>query len=185
MLLQLMTGWFESVWLYIFCCHSFSCNTMHYQCIWISISLWYFLYDWFQVALVFSFAECDMFIGLIWHENIHRCFSLYAVYIIYNVDVGILPFCWMLIADKTCHMPLNCVSFDVDWDDVIMSRRYLKSCLNNSYSCLLFTVSSISEKSAILLYVTVLFLMPGILQGNFFSGYQFQIVFLCLVICHI
>ena len=39
---------------------------------------------------------------------------------------------------------------------------------DNSYCCLLFTVLSISEKCAILLYVAVLFLIPGIWQEKFF-----------------
>ena len=73
-----------------------------------------------------------------------------------------------LVADKMCHMSFNCVAFDFDWNDVIMSRWYFESWCDNSYSCLLFTVSSKSEKSAILLYVADLFLIPGIWQGKFF-----------------
>ena len=49
-----------------------------------------------------------------------------------------------------------------------MSGWYFESWLDNPYSCLLFTVSSISEKSAVLLDEAVLFLIPGIWQGKFF-----------------
>ena len=160
-----MTGWFESVWLYLFCCHSFSGNTLPCWCIIIFCKLWYFLYGWFQTAYVFSFVECDKLIGIIWHKNM---FSLLCYYAIYNVYNGILPFCWILITDKICCMSFNHVSFDLDWNDTIMSRCYFESWLNNSYSCLLFTVSSVSEKSSVLPYVAVLFLIQDIWQGNFF-----------------
>ena len=119
------------------------------------------------MAYVFSFVECDMFIYVLLTWEYSQMFSFYVVYAIYDVDIGILPFCWILIADKICHMSFNCVSFDVDWDDAIMSRTYFESWLDNSYSCLLFTVLSLSEKSAILLYVAVLFLILGI-WGWFF-----------------
>ena len=180
-----MIGWFESVWLYHFSCHSFCGNAMHCWCIWILCRFWYFLYGWFQMAYIFSFVECDMLIGVIWHENIYRCFPFYVVYAIYNVYVGILPFCWILITDEICCMSFNCMGFGLDWNDTIMSPWCFESWLDNPYSFLLFTVSSVNEKSAILLYVAVLFLIPGIWEGKFFSGYQFQIVVLCLVVCNI
>ena len=41
-----------------------------------------------------------------------------------------------------------------------------ESWLGNPNSCLLFTVSGIGEKSTVLLYVTVLLLIPGIWQGK-------------------
>ena len=42
-----------------------------------------------------------------------------------------------------------------------------------------------SEKSTIFLYVAVLSPYPRHTTGTFFSEYQFQTVFLCLVACHI
>ena len=179
-----MMGWFESVQVYLFCHHSFCGNTEHCWCIWICWRLWYFLYGWFQMSYIFSFVECNVLIGVIWHKNIHRCFSFNVVYAIHNVYVGIFPLCWILIADEVCHMSFDCMAFDLDWNDAIMSWWYFESLPANPNSCLLLTIYSVGEKSAILLYVTVPFLIPGIWQG-YFSGYQFQIVFPCLVVCHI
>ena len=45
---------------------------------------------------------------------------------IYNVYIGILSFCGIVITDEICHMSFNCVAFDLDWYDAIMSRRYLR-----------------------------------------------------------
>ena len=59
-------------------------------------------------------------------------------------------------------MYFNCMSFDLDWNDAIVSGWYFESWLDNPNSCLLFTVSSASKKS------TVLFLIPGIWQEFFF-----------------
>ena len=95
-------------------------------------------------------------------------FSFDVVYAIHNIYIWILSFCWVFIADKICHMSLNCMTFDLDWDNTIMLWWYLESWLDNSYGCLLFTVSSICEKSAIFLFVAVLLLIPGIWQGNVF-----------------
>ena len=92
--------------------------------------------------------------------------------------------CLLVLFDKVCHMSCNYMFFDFDWDNTIMSRRYFESWLDNAYYHLLFTVLSISEEPAILLYVAVLFLIPVILPGKHFV-YQFQIVFLCLVACNI
>ena len=146
----------------------FQSNTMHCWYIWICLRLWYFLYGWFQMSYIFSFVEHDVLIGVIWHKNIHICFSFNVVYAIYKVYVGIFPLCWILIADEVCHMSFDCMAFDLDWNDAIVSGWYFESWLDNPNSCLLFTVSSIGEKSAVLLYVTVLFLIPGIWQGKFF-----------------
>ena len=137
------------------------------------------------MSYIFSFVECGMLIGVIWQENIHRCFSFNVVYAIYDVSVGIFPLCWILIVDEVCYMSFECMAFDLDWNDAIVSGWCFESWLDNPNSCLLFTVSGVGENSAILLYVTVLFLIPEIWQTQFFSGYQFQIVLLCLVICHI
>ena len=137
------------------------------------------------MSYIFSFVECDMLIGVIWHKNIHRYFSYNVVDATENVYVGIFPFHWILIADEVCHMSFNCMLFDLDWNDAIVSGWYFESWLDNPNSCLLFTVSGVSEKFAIPLYVTVPFLIPGIWQGKSFSGYQFQIVLPCLIVCHI
>ena len=72
----------------------------------------------------------------------------------------------------------------LEWCHCIWVVFYFESWLSNSRSCLLFTVSSVGEKSVFLLYVTVLFLIPGI-WWEISSEYQFQIVFPCLVVCHI
>ena len=90
-----------------------------------------------------------------------------------------------MLDDEVCHIVFDCMAFDLDWNDAHVPGGYFESWLDNPNSCLLFTVSGVGEKSAILLYVTVLFLIPCIWQGTFFSGYWFQIVFPCLVICHI
>ena len=147
------------------------------------LSLRYFFHGWFQMAYIFSFVESDMFIGVIWYQNIHRCFSFDVAYAIYDVDIWILSFCWILISDKICHMSFNCMSFDFDWDDPIMSRRYFESWHDNSYFCSSVHRFYCKWQIYCLFYVKVLFLIPGIWQGTFSSGYQFQIVSLCLVAC--
>ena len=92
--------------------------------------------------------KCDMLIGVIWHENIHWCFSFDVIYAICNIYIGILSFCWVMINDE--NMSFNCVSFDLDQDDAIMSRWYFESWLDNSYCCLLvLSFKYISEKSDI------------------------------------
>ena len=146
--------------------------------------LWYFIYRWFQMSFIFSCVECNVLIGEIWHKNICRCFCFNVVHAIYNVYVGIFPLCWILIADDVCCISIDCMAFDLDWNDAIVSGQYFDSWPDNPSSHLLFTISRVGEKSAVLPYVTVLFLIPGIWQG-FISRYQFQIVFLCLVVCHI
>ena len=162
-----MTRWFESIQFDLFCPHSFCGNTLCCWFIWICWRLWYFIYGWFQMSYIFSFIECDVLIGVIWHKNIHGCFSFNIVYAIYN-DVGIFSLCWILIADEVCCMSFDCMTFNLDWNNAIVSGWYCEGWLDNPNSCLLFTVSGVGEKSAILLYVTVPFLFPGILQGNFF-----------------
>ena len=74
---------------------------------------------------------------------------------------------WLLIKYATCPLIFN-------WDDTILSRRYFESWFDNSYCCLLFTISSVSEKSTIILYVTVPFLIQGIWQGKFFLDINFK-----------
>ena len=48
-------------------------------------------------------------------------FSFDVVYAIYNIYIGILSFCWILIADEIYHMSFNCMAFGLDWDDAVMS----------------------------------------------------------------
>ena len=74
-----------------------------------------------------------------------------------NFYVGIFPLFGILIADEVCHM-----SFDLEWNDAIVSGWYFESLLGNPNGCLLFTVSGVGEKSTIFLYVTTLFLFSGI-----------------------
>ena len=42
---------------------------------------------------------------------------------IYNIYIGILSFCGILITDEICCMSCDCVTFDLDWCDAIMSRK--------------------------------------------------------------
>ena len=166
-----MMGWFESIQFNLFCHHCFHGNTVHCLCIRICWRLWYFLYALFQMSCVFSSVECDVLIGVIWCENIHRCFSFNVVYAIYNVYVGIFPLCWILIADEVCHMPFDSVAFDLDWNDAIVSGWDFEGCLDNPNSWC--TVSGCNSS----------FPYPRYMMGKIFSGYQFQIVFPCLVVC--
>ena len=45
--------------------------------------------------------------------------------VIYNVYIGILSFCGILIADEVCSMSCDCVTFDIDGYDAIMSGGIL------------------------------------------------------------
>ena len=117
-----MMGWFESIQFNLFCHHCFHGNTVHCLCIRICWRLWYFLYALFQMSCVFSSVECDVLIGVIWCENIHRCFSFNVVYAIYNVYVGIFPLCWILIADEVCCMSFDSVAFDL-WYVVYLMKN--------------------------------------------------------------
>ena len=142
------------------------------------ISLWV---DLDGLCILFCWTCYAYWCNLIWQYS--QMFPFYVVYAIYNVYIRILPFCWILIADEIWCTSFNCMAFDLDQNEVIMSGWYFESWLHDPYSWLLFTISSVSEKSAILLYWAVLLLIPGIWQGKFFSGYQLQMVVLCLVVC--
>ena len=107
-------------------------------------------------------------IGIIWHKNIDRCFSFHVVNAIYNVYIGILSFCGVVIIDEICCMSFDCVAFYLDWYNAIMSRKFFVSWFDNFYCCLLFTVSGMCEKSAILLYIAIVSLSQALDSENFF-----------------
>ena len=94
---------------------------------------------------MFSFVKCDVFVCVVWYQNIDRCFAFKAVNAIYNVYIGILSFCWILIANEVCSMSCDWVTCDLDGYDTIMSGRYLEHWFNNSFCCLLSTVSDVCE----------------------------------------
>ena len=159
--------WLKSLWFDLFCHHSLGCNTVCGMGIWISSKVWILFffnvfYGWFQVSYIFSFVKCNVFAGIVWYQNLGRCFAFNVVNAIYNVYIGILTFCWILIPDEACSMSCYCVTFDLNGYDAIMSRRYFECWFNNFYCCLLFTVPGVCEKSAILFYVAILFLIPSI-----------------------
>ena len=90
------------------------------------------------------------------------CFAFDVVNAIYNIYMS-FPF-----VESGLLMSCDCVTFDLGGYDAIMSRRYFESWFNISYCCLLFTVCSVCEKSAILLYVAILFLSQAYDSENFF-----------------
>ena len=54
------------------------------------------------------------------------CFAFDVVNAIYNIYIEILSFYGILITDKICHISFDCVTFDLDWYDTMMSRRYFE-----------------------------------------------------------
>ena len=84
-----------------------------------------------------------------------------------DVHVWVFPFSWFLITDEVGHMSLNCMSFDLDRYDTIVFGWYLKGWFYTSNIYLLFTVSGVGKKFTLLLYVAILFFVPGIGQGEF------------------
>ena len=52
----------------------------------------------------------DMFVAVIWYQNVDRCFAFNAVSAIYNVYIGILSYCWFVITNETCHMSCDWVA---------------------------------------------------------------------------
>ena len=108
-----------------------------------------------------------MLVTVVWYQNVDRCFGFNVAYSIHNVYVGILSFCWFLIANEASCLSCNWVTFDFDWYDTVMSRRNLKCWFDNSYCCLLCAVLGVCEKSAILLYLASLLLAPSIWYWEF------------------
>ena len=59
-------------------------------------------------------------------------------------------------------MSLNCMSFDRDWYDAIVSGQYLNGWLHNGNMYLLFAISGVDQKFTFLLYVAILFVVTGV-----------------------
>ena len=111
---------------------------------------------------IFPFVEGDVFVGVVWDENINIYFSFGVMNSISDMYVGVLPFFGVLITDEVGCMPLNCMFFDLDLYDTIVSGWYPKGWFHNSNICLLFTISGVGKNSTFLLYVAILFLVPDI-----------------------
>ena len=81
----------------LICHYSFCGNTMHCWQFWIHWSLWYFI--------IFSFDECNVLIGVIWHENIHRYFFPVMLWMpLIMFMLGSFPFLesWSLMKYAIC-----------------------------------------------------------------------------------
>ena len=126
------------------------------------MDLWHILYRQFQMSYMFPFVEGDVFVGVVWDEITSLCFSFDVMNSTNNVYVGLLPFFWVLIANEVGCMSLNFMSFDLHRYDTILSGQYLKDWFQNSDICLLFTVSSVGKESTFILYVEVIFSVPGV-----------------------
>ena len=72
------------------------------------------------------FFECNVLIGVIWHETTHKCFSFNVMDAIDNVYVRIFPFLGILISYEVYHTSFNFMSFDLDWNNAIVSGWYLR-----------------------------------------------------------
>ena len=92
-----------------------------------------------KLSYILSLVKCDMFVVVIWYQNVDRCFAFNVVNAIYNAYVGILSFCWFLIGNETYCMSCDWVALDFDGYEAIMSGRYIKCWFNNS-CCLQFWV---------------------------------------------
>ena len=70
-------------------CLSLICGVQYYQ---------------FKVCNVFPFMEGEVFIGVIWDENVDHCPVLDLVNTINYVNVGVSTFGCSVIHDKVCCM---------------------------------------------------------------------------------
>ena len=103
-------------------------------------------YGGFEASCVFSFVKFNVFVCVIRHQNIDRCFPFYVLDAIDYVCIWVSSFCGVLISEKVSQMFLNCLTCDLNWCNTIVSRWYFECQFNNTYCCLLFTVSWICKE---------------------------------------
>ena len=85
-----------------------------------------------------------------------------------DIDIRVPSFCWFLISNEASYMFLNCLTCDFNWYNTIVPRQYFNGWFNNTYCCLLFTVSCVDKEFFFLLYITVLALSQVYEIENFF-----------------
>ena len=86
----------ESIWLNLFCHHCLKSDTV----CWVSICLTLgvcitshaIFYGGFKASYVFSFVKFNVFVCVIRHQNINRCFSFDAVDAIGDVNIRVPSF---------------------------------------------------------------------------------------------
>ena len=125
-------------------------------------------YYWLKVSNVFPFMEGEVFISVIWDENVDHCPVLDLVNTINYVNVGVSTFWCAVIHDKVCHMCGDWWSTDLDGYYNIVSRWYLKGWLNSANSGFLGVSMCESQKLSILLYETLFVLIPSVRQWELF-----------------
>ena len=155
--------------------------------------LWYvyhqshYLLWWVQgilcILLCWAFKKLNVFVCIIRHQNIKRCFTFDAVDAIEDVNIRV-PFVESSSVIKLSHMFLNCLTCDLNWYNTIVSRQYFKDQFNNSCCCLLFTVSCICKEFSFLLYVIIF--IPCSKHMKLRTSFECQLEKLspCLAICH-
>ena len=119
------------------------------------------------MSYIFPFVEGDVFGHVVWDENINICFSFVVMYSVNDMYAGVLPFFGVLITDEVGCVSLKYMSFDLGRNNAIVSGWYPKGWFHNSNICLRFTVFDVSKESTLLLYVAILFSVPGLGQGEF------------------
>ena len=133
-----MMRWIKNIQLYLFCHHLLESDTISWVSIWL-ISGCVGCYGGFKVSNVLSLVKHDVFICIIKHQNINRCFPFDAVNTINNVyNLG--PFLLL-----SCHWwwnkpYVNYWSCDLNWYDTIVSQQYFKWWFDCANCGLLFTV---------------------------------------------
>ena len=106
----------------------------------------------------------------------------------YNIYIGILSFCGILVADEICHMSCDCVTFYLDWH---YATGTMPLCLGGIFRVDLM-IPIVDFCSQFLVYVRNLlsfvcsnpFPCPRHRIVKISSVNQFQISFQCLVVCH-
>ena len=98
----------------------------------VRVSIWWTLgmciishaifYGRFEASYVFSFVKFIVFVCVIRHQNVDRCLPFYAMDAIDYVYIWVSSFCAVLIREKVSHMFLNCLTYDLNWCNTIVSR---------------------------------------------------------------
>ena len=138
-----MVRWIESILLYMLCHHFLKSYTISWVSIWL-ITRHVVCYSRFKASYVLSFVKLNVFVCIIRHQNVNRCFPFDAMNAINYVYIGVPSF--LLNCHRGLfhsHMVLNCLSCDFNWYNTIVSWQYLSDDLTMQICGLLFTVSHI------------------------------------------
>ena len=94
--LQFVVRWMEGVWLYLFCHHILKSDPICWVCIWLTLGMYSIshtiLYGRFKASCVFTFVEFNVFVCVIRHQNVDRCFPFYVMDAVDDVYIWVPSF---------------------------------------------------------------------------------------------